>query len=83
MQDATKSVRRRVVLIAELDTSDIPGEVMEDVVQAKLDSFREAVLPSQYGVMLYRATERDVADFLGERLLDPAPRFIPATDVTQ
>jgi len=32
---------------------------------AKLDAFREAVLPSDYGITLYQATAEDLMAFIG------------------
>ena len=32
---------------------------------AKLDAFREAVLPSDYGITLYQATAEDLGAFIG------------------
>ncbi len=47
-----------VLLIAEFH-----GELSSQEVQAKLDQFREAALPNEHGISLYRATIRETQCF--------------------
>ena len=55
--------KARVVLIAELDIAK-PSVFISSVVQARLDSFRDRVLPSQhYGIVFFRATKADLDMF--------------------
>ena len=52
----------RVALIAEMTVRT--SAPLADL-NAKLDAFREAVLPSDYGITLYQATAEDLVAFIG------------------
>ena len=52
----------KLLLIAELE---VAGGNPLATAQAKLDAFREAVLPSDYGITLYQATAEDLVAFIG------------------
>jgi len=56
----------KVVLIAEIEMNN-PSPSQNEV-QAKLDAFREAVLPAEnYGITLYRPTRQEAEDILEGR----------------
>jgi hypothetical protein len=53
----------KLLLIAEIDVAE--GNPLAGAI-ATLDAFREAVQPAvEYGITLYQATARDLADFGG------------------
>ena len=52
----------RVLLVAEMPVRT--SAPLADL-NAKLDAFREAVLPSDYGITLYQATAEDLMAFVG------------------
>jgi hypothetical protein len=54
----TQSLVTRILMIVEFQ-----GALHEDVVQDRLDCFREAVLPGEYGVLLYRPVVGDLPAF--------------------
>lgn len=50
----------KVLMIAEME---VEGEDLEAAAQAKLDEFREAVLPElNFGIMLYRADSKNAIE---------------------
>lgn len=52
----------RVLLVAEMS---VRASVPVADLNATLDAFREAVLPSDYGITLYQAKAEDLATFIG------------------
>jgi hypothetical protein len=52
----------RVLLVAEMT---VRASVPAADLNAKLDAFREAVLPSDHGITLYQATGDDLVTFIG------------------
>jgi len=55
-------MRIRVLLVAEMTVR--ASAPLADL-NAKLDAFREAALPSDYGITLYQATAEDLVAFIG------------------
>ena len=55
-------MRIRVLLVAEMVVREAAS--LADL-NAKLDAFREAVLPSDHGITLYQATREDLTAFIG------------------
>ena len=55
-------MRIRVLLVAEMT---VRGAAPIADLNTKLDAFREAVLPSDYGITLYQATTEDLVAFIG------------------
>lgn len=51
----------KVLLIAEIEIDS--ADATEAETQRKLDSFRETVLPNDYGISLYRATRTELQVF--------------------
>jgi hypothetical protein len=58
----------RLLFFAEIDVGEQPNAyAAEPEAEAKLDAFREAVLPSEnYGITLYRAPDELLALMSGE-----------------
>lgn len=49
----------KMVLVVEVHDAETDDEAME-----QLDDFRETVLPSDYGLSIYRATYPDLEEFV-------------------